>query len=369
MLKKYSEKLKHWQEQIGLFYRHYDWNIIFYIVVFLIIAGAAYLLLNFFVLINNNKGNLKLTENQNINTAFVIEADNRIRKRINGEIINSDSEKNLPPVAVMVENSSESWPQAGLEKADLVYEALAESSITRFLAIYANSETIERIGPVRSARPYYVDWAMGYDAAYLHVGGSPQALDQIRQDKVKNVDEFFHPYFWRAKNHYAPHNTYTSSELINEMITDRQYQSSDFTLWQYKDEAVAESRPDNFEIKVKYDGVYKVTWKYNKNDNNYTRYQNLNPHKMDNGAFIKAKNIIVSVHQTKVLDDVGRKFIQTLGQGTAWIFCDGQVIQGTWRKDSKKEREKYFDESGQEIKFNGGITWVEVIPKETMVEY
>src|SRR5690606_30510274 len=90
---------------------------------------------------------------------------------------------------VMIENSPDARPQSGLQEADIVFEAIAEAGITRFLALYQDTEP-KHIGPIRSARPYYLDFLMPFDAGYAHVGGSPTALQQIRQLKIKDLDQF-----------------------------------------------------------------------------------------------------------------------------------------------------------------------------------
>ena len=120
----------------------------------------------------------------------------------------------LQPFAVMVENSPDAWPLAGLAKANLVIEAPVEGSITRFLAVIDATTTVDQIGPVRSARPYFVDFANGLQAVYAHVGGSPEALSLIHVlSSFRNLDEFSSgKYFWRSSKRAMPHNTYT--ELI-----------------------------------------------------------------------------------------------------------------------------------------------------------
>ena len=79
--------------------------------------------------------------------------------------------------AVMIDNHSWARPPFGLSQASLVYETIVESPITRFLAIFVDNENIKQIGPVRSARPFYVDWVKEFNIPYLHVGGSNEALD------------------------------------------------------------------------------------------------------------------------------------------------------------------------------------------------
>jgi len=342
---------------------------------FIIRAFAVWLILmigGFLVIHFNLKSAQQPVKVEPSNTNITQAPEQVFRKRINGAVVNLESETNLFPVAIMVENHVDSWPQSGLEKADLVYEAQAESTITRFLAFYATTEEIDRIGPVRSARPYYLDWAQGYDAAYFHCGGSPAALAEIKKNNIKDVNEFFHPYFWRSDKKLAPHNVFTSSEMIQDMLTDREYNTpKEYRVWKYKDDAPLTDlpAPSEFTIKFSNGNVYDVTWKYNPQNNDYTRYQNKSQHQMDNGAVLKAKNIIVTVNKTKVLDEIGRKEIGTVGNGQAFIFRDGIMIKAKWIKESDTDREYCVDEAGNEVEFNGGTTWVEIIADESLLAF
>ncbi|MCX6740758.1 MAG: DUF3048 domain-containing protein [Candidatus Parcubacteria bacterium] len=306
-------------------------------------------------------------QNLNINVALPTE-EIVIRRKINGQEVKSQDEANLYPVAIMVENSADCWPQTGLDKADLVIEAITEASIPRFVAFYANNEEIKKIGPVRSARPYYLDWIEPFAPLYLHVGGAPEALQKIRSGKYDliDLDQFFwSEYYWRDKWRYAPHNVYTSSELIKEALTEKELTTpADYPTWKYKKDLEPEKRPEQVsDIKVNFsDQYYKVRWVYNREENNYIRYQYGDLHKMSDGEWIKAKNVIVQVNTMKVIDELGRKKIDTLGSGQAWIYRDGEKIEATWQKDSINDGLKYFDTNSNEIELNGGTTWIEVIP-------
>ncbi len=299
-----------------------------------------------------------------------------IRRKIDGAEVFSEEETNLYPVAVMVENSADAWPLSGLDKANLVIEAITEASIPRFVAIFANDKDIDKIGPVRSARPYYLDWINPYQPLYMHVGGAPEALQKIRSGSYDLIDfdQFFHSaYYWRDyKWRVAPHNVYTSSELIKEALTDKELnEPADYEMWQYKEDLELEKRPEQInDIIISYtNDYYKVNWFYNQEENNYIRYQRGQIQRMTDGEWIKAKNIIVQVNDMKVIDSVGRKKITTLGEGQAWIFRDGETIQGKWVKESKNKITRYFDNQGNEIQFNGGTTWIEVIPDEDYLKY
>jgi hypothetical protein len=333
--------------------------------IFLLLAGCT--LVRFL--------NYKVTQESilNLNLNRLISQENLLRRKIDGKVVDSPDKVNLYPVAIMIENNIEAWPLTGLDKANLVIEAPTESNIPRFVAIYANNDDIEKIGPVRSARPYYLDWILPYKPLYMHVGGSPQALQLLKSLDIVNLDQFFNDqYFWRDNWRYAPHNVYTSSEKIKNALTDKDLTSPfDYQMWKYKDDLELDKRPDRVnDIIINYTtNNYQAKWQYNREDNNYIRYQGGEIQKMSDGAKIYAKNIIIEVHDITVIDDVGRKKINTIGSGKALIFRDGQVIIGTWKKDDVSSLTSYLDDKGNDIELNGGTTWIEIVPNEDILRY
>ena len=161
-----------------------------------------------------------------------------ITSPLTGMVVSADEAKR-PTTAVMIENTVFARPQSGLKEAGVVYEAIAEAGITRFLAIYQEAKPAN-IGPIRSSRPYYVDWAHSFDAAYAHVGGSPDALSKIKADGVKDLDQFFNPaYYHRISSRDAPHNVYTDMGQLDTAKTAKGFTSSSFTSWPRKADAPA----------------------------------------------------------------------------------------------------------------------------------
>lgn len=303
-----------------------------------------------------------------------------VARKIDGVIVPKEK-ANLYPIAIMIENMVDSRPPSGLSKANLVYEVVAEAGITRFLAFYASDEEIKEIGPIRSARPYFLDWAEEFKALYLHVGGSSQALGKIPQRKIIDLDQYFNgKYFWRDKSRLAPHNVYTSSELLAKVLEDKKIPlEGDFDSLMYKlpiDNP--ESLDAGFEAKkiiINFSTPsYQVEWQYKPQTNDYFRFQAGQSHQDLDGLRIRAKNIVVQVAETQILDEIGRRKIKTWGEGKAFIFQDGRVIKGKWMKNrsnglDKIPRTKFYSELGQEIEFNQGTTWIEVIPNENSVAH
>jgi len=298
-----------------------------------------------------------------------------VRRQIDGVYVDPQTANNYP-VAVMIDNDPNGRPPAGLARANVVYEAKAESGITRYLAIFADGQTLDKIGPVRSARPYYIDWAQGYNALYVHVGGSPEALARLQKEPTVNLNEFYQGnYFWRANDYAAPHNVFTSSTNINQYLVKMNLSNGDYDGWLYKDEAELKARATsdmavNFSV---YD--FLAHWRYDKEKNEYARYLAGVPHqdaslaypRQTDGTPIIAKNIIIMKVSARVIDSELRRKMDTIGSGKAWYCLDGGCNIGKWRKENKQSREKIYDEGGEEIKFNAGTTWIEVVQEEGQV--
>lgn len=279
-----------------------------------------------------------------------------------------ESDADLAVFGVMIENHYEARPQAGLEDAFLVIEAPVEAGISRMLAFYHEEQEVEKIGPVRSARPYYVDWAHAFDAMYVHVGGSPQALDQIATDGTFDLNEYWYggTYFWRASNRTAPHNVYTSTELLNEAQEAFEKKGSApervYGLWEFKDASVEE--PENPTHAWLYFSIYDwndVYWEFDTELMRYKRHHQSEAHESEDGDQIMADNIAIAFTSIELIDDVGRREIDTLSGGDAYVLQDGNVIEATWEKDSKSDRWRFYNGFGEEIAMNGGVTWIEVL--------
>ncbi|MBI5221693.1 MAG: DUF3048 domain-containing protein [Candidatus Magasanikbacteria bacterium] len=138
---------------------------------------------------------------------------------LDGTTVSSSEMINPFVVGIMIDNHPDARPQSGLVAAKIVYEAPAEGGITRYFAIFDSIQSVEKVGPVRSARPYFVDWLEEYSGLYMHCGGAPEALAKIKSEKVFDADEFFNgPYYWRDESRIAPHNLFTKSEQIKKII-------------------------------------------------------------------------------------------------------------------------------------------------------
>jgi hypothetical protein len=278
-----------------------------------------------------------------------------------------------PVLGVMVENSSDARPQSGLDKAGVVFEAIAEGGITRFLALY-QEESAKQIGPVRSVRPYYVDWADGFNASLVHVGGSAEGLKRATNvlGARRNLDEFrfgarLVP---RVSFRARPHNAYTSSARMRAIAKETGHTTSEFTSLARKDPAPAEA-PDTTKISVNFSSpFFQVGWRYDRKNNTYVR-SNGGTRQLDRETkkALRAEVVVVMKASYRTASSVGHQKIATTGKGTVYVFQDGTVTRGVWRKTSTRAQLTFTDTHGDEILLNRGRTWFEVIPTDKTVTY
>lgn len=275
---------------------------------------------------------------------------------------------------VMIDDHFDSWPQAGLDKAFLVFEAPVEAGIPRLLVFFFDDQDVQKIGPVRSARPYFLDWNNELDGLFVHVGGSDAALDKIISGGTFDLNQYWlDQYFWRVLNRYAPHNVYTSTKLLAAYVKNREeaglVPSRLYETWKFKDaEFGAKTEVESFSVTFD-KPTYVIEWKFDEENLRYQRFQNGAAHIMEDGEQIWADNVAMIVTDVKILDSIGRRSVRTIGEGKAILLRDGKRFDGTWEKESESNRIRFYDLAGNEIEFNAGITWVEVVPDETFISF
>ncbi len=266
------------------------------------------------------------------------------------------------PVSIMIDNGYDIPYSAGLDKAHIVYEAITESNITRLLAIFDSNTQTEKIGPVRSARNYFMDWAQEYGGVYLHVGGSPQALSVIKDYDFLNVDQIGvgEIYFWRDENLDAPHNVFTAANKIARLKEWKQIATTtaDFLVWHFVDikEDIG-TDVSNFTVDFSSDN-YQVDWKFSPSLKVYQRWRNQEKQIADNGEQLKADNIIIQVAPSTLID-AERRSIDTQAGGEVVIYNRFGKNKGTWKKTDN--RTQFFKTDNQEMDLVPGQTWVEIV--------
>lgn len=291
------------------------------------------------------------------------------RRALDGVCVDSETEIAPRLVGVMIENHVDSRPQAGLADARVVYEAPVEANYMRFLALYPKDITVNKVGPVRSARPYYLSWLNEWGRPlYMHVGGSPESLEQIKDENILDMNEFYRGwYYWRDDAREAPHHVYTSSELWQKAWDDYGSDAdiTPTTSWRFDErELCAENCV--YEITASFlPPVYEAVWKFNTSTGQYERHQMDEPHRDENGAAIVADTVIVQRVLSTTIDEIGRKRINTTGPGDVTIFRDGYMIEGLWRKDGARERTQFIEATtGEPIPLKPGKIWIELVPQD-----
>lgn len=306
------------------------------------------------------------------------------------------------PLGVMIENHLDARPQSGLSNADVIYEVVAEGGITRFLAMFYCQDA-PLIGPVRSARIYFVQMLQEYGSnpLYAHVGGAntpgpADALGEVRDlgwEGYNDMNQFGvpFPYYYRdyerLPNRATEHTMYAQTaklwdyakkdRKLTDVDEDGKKWNAKFVSWKFKDQAPAAERGNTTKISFpfwsQFAGDYSVSWTYNKENNIYKRDNGGSPHIDKNtGNQLQSRNIFVIFAKESPANDGypgGHLVYGITGSGNGLFFQDGKAIKGTWRKKDETARMKFFDEKGIEISIVRGQVFVEILPIGNKVSY
>lgn len=274
----------------------------------------------------------------------------------------------LPVTGVIIENSPEARPQSGLGEAGVVFESMVEGSITRFLALYQEQQP-ENLGPIRSVRRNHIDWILGFDAAIAHVGGSGVALSRIKNEGVKDLDQFQNSEAYARSNaRYAPHNMYSNRANLLQVHEKRGYTSSDYQSLVRKAPEPKET-PDVTKIDMSISSpLYNPSFIYDSDTNSYKRLLAGVPH-IDELSNKQIQSDVVIALVANYRRDGIYSVYDTIGSNTAYIFQDGSVTKGIWEKPTKKDNYRFGDVNGLPIGINPGKTWIVLVRQESEVRY
>ncbi len=285
---------------------------------------------------------------------------------LTGAEVENEAATKQAVTAILIENSPDARPQSGLKDSGVVFEAIAEGGITRFLVLYQEQKP-QLIGPVRSVRMYYVDWLAPFNASVAHIGGSAAALREVRNGKYRDIDQFFNAdAYWRATDRYAPHNVYTSFKRLDALNKAKGYTESSFTGFTREDTTAAET-PTATRISVTISSpLYNSYYTYNEKTNTYNRSQGGAPHlDREDGRISPRVVVVMKVNETTVMEDGYRQSIQTNGSGGAYIFQDGTVQEVTWKKLNRAGQITFTDSKGNDVPLARGQTWITAVPNHT----
>lgn len=288
------------------------------------------------------------------------------------------------PIAVMIDNNTNAWPHSGLEKAYLVYEIIVEGGETRLMALFKGQD-VKQIGPIRSSRHYFLDYALENDAIYTHFGWSPQAKSQISSLGVNNINGMYYDSgksktdtskFWRQSSKYAPHNAYTSTEVLLKLAKDQGYKTTsdkESVLNYVTEEVELEDGINATNISIPYNGANNVIqYKYDEEKKVYTKYsKDKKQVSEDTGKALTTKNIIITFADNDPLNDgsgKGRQDLHNIGTLNGYYITNGKAIKIKCIKKSRKEQTVYQDLEGNEIKVNDGNTYIQICPLNSKVK-
>lgn len=295
---------------------------------------------------------------------------------------NEVTNKDVPTQAatcIMIENSQEARPQSGLNEAGVIYEAIAEGGITRFMAIFQEAKP-NYIGPVRSVRLTFVEMAKPYHCSIAHVGGSDNALKLIRNNsEFRDIDQFYNDKtYWRIRGRYSPHNVYTRFSMIDELNFSKGYRTSEFNGFaRVKPDTKAEPTEQKAN-KITIDmgnKIFSPVYDYDANTNKYLRsYAQGGAHFSQNEDGSKVQNapdVVIAMKVSAVARTGEEAYADytTTGTGDANIFQNGDVISAHWSRADKDAELKFVDASGNEIQLNRGQTWITLYPSNDKVTW
>lgn len=273
----------------------------------------------------------------------------------------------------MIDNHNGAWPQAGLNDAYMVYEIIVEGGETRLMALFKGKD-LEKIGPVRSSRHYFLDYAMENDAIYVHFGWSPQAQSDIKKYGINNINGITESseIFWRVKDKAAPHNAVTSTEKILKSAKAKNYRTTsnqESVLNYTTDEVTLEEGIDATNVTIPHSTLQKVNYEYDAENKVYKRYARGKAQTdWTTGGAVTTKNIIITFCDNYSLNDSkGRQGLNNIGEFDGYYITNGKAIKIKCIKSDRNKQTIYQDSDGNEIKVNDGNTFVNICPKDANV--
>ncbi len=279
------------------------------------------------------------------------------------------------PFAVMIDNHKDAWPQAGLQQAYMVYEIIVEGGETRLMALFKGAD-VEKIGPVRSARHYFIDYAMENDAIYTHFGESPQASSDIKKFSINEIDGIAEDgtTFTRVRDKASPHNAVTSTEKLLTSAKNKKYRTTsdkESVLNYVVDEVNLENGQGAVSVTIPHSQLQNVKYEYDEENKVYERYAR-GKEQTDwvTGNPITVKNIIITFCDNYTLSDKenkGRQGLKNIGTFDGYYITNGKAIKIKCIKEARDKQTVYQDLEGNEINVNDGNTFVNICPTSAKV--
>lgn len=306
-----------------------------------------------------------------------------VKKKI--KIVDEDS--NERPLAVMIDNNVGYDTHAGLQDSYINYEIIVEGGYTRIMALFKDRD-VSLIGPVRSSRHYFLDYALESDAIYAHYGWSTFAENDIKTLGVNNINGLTaDSAYWRDKKIAAPHNVFTSTETLYKYAESKNYdtKTDNWKLLNYspdeinfkgpkKDKKTGEVSDDPRivanSLSLKYSNNQTTSYTYDSENKYYLRFMDGKQH-LDKTTRqqLHYKNIIIEKVENYNLDSYGRQDLETVGDGEGYYITNGYALPITWQKANRDSKTIYKYLDGSKVVVNDGNTFIQIIPITTTSEF
>lgn len=281
-------------------------------------------------------------------------------------------------IAVMIDNQSGARPQAGLNDAYMIYDIIVEGGLSRMMAVFKGKD-LEKIGPVRSSRHYFLDYALENDSIYVHYGWSPKAESDISKLNVDNINGLTESStFWRVKDKKSPHNAVTSTEKVLDRAKSFGYKtkSTAESILNYTVDEVNLETEDAIvatNVAIPYSKYYRAGFVYDETTKRYIRYEDRKEQvDWDTKEKITTKNIIITFAKNTDLNDgenKGRQDLKNIGDLDGYYITNGKAIKIICSKSSRTEKTVYKDLAGNEINVNDGNTFVQICPIDAQITF
>ena len=303
---------------------------------------------------------------------------------ISGAPSQTPEEALVASLAVIIDNHPKSFPQEGLDKADVVFEVPVEGGATRFLAFFNADNTVPKIGPVRSARRYFADMAGIFQSLIAHSGGSPEAILYLKGNTISviDVDEIGPEgkYFWRDMTRSAPHNLFTSSAFLQDALKTLKKERENYLVyenvaWSWLDQkSEKDALRENFFLQTKNSNeasditidystfTYQVEYKYNPERRRYARFQGGAVLKTSDQEEIFIDNILIAYMPVAVIDNEGRLKIEDVGSGEALVCMYGICLKTLWQREAQNKQIVFLQHESPVKFIPFGRTWIHIVP-------
>ncbi len=327
------------------------------IVLILLISGVAFW---YAISGTGRKPVQAATGNTEATSTMEMATSTQVVRALDGVMVAPGMDK-LQSFAVMIDNHPDARPQSGLSRANVVYEMPVEGGMTRFMAVFDASTTADMIGPVRSARLYFAELVDSLHLMYGHVGGSPEALEWIKNKKgFEDLNEFWNgKYYWRSAKRAAPHNVYTRMDELNSALVEKNWTAKNPPSWVYDDATSTKVLVAKSEV-IHFAAVPDIQWSYDATTQLYARLDGGIEKKDADGTAVRAANVLVLHTESQTIDDYGRLKVRMTGSGPLEVYRDGRKIEGTWHR-STGEGYRFETVQGTDLALHRGTSWVEVV--------